>query len=170
MDEKKRKVRSGTDVNTGKHGWSCRPTTDACEDQKDRKEQTPELVPQELETPNPAMYACRWPDGTISLVWAQNRLDAVLQLDEFGPAEPEFVFPLSTCVLDFALADDGTLQLVTMGEETSEEVFQRCYPRLVEAKEAFPPDEGKIKDAVAFEHARLEGSGVTPAKSAQGRI
>jgi hypothetical protein len=170
MDEKRRKVRNAADLRSPKHRRSCRPSTESGEHQNEQKERLPEFMPEDLEAPHPAMYAYRWPDGTVSLVWAESVMDALLQLDEFGPAEPEFVLPLSSCLLDFALADDGTLQLLTIGEETSDELFEHCYPQVVHAKEVFPPNPRKIKDAVAFERTRLERSGVTPAKSAQGRF
>ncbi len=33
-----------------------------------------------------AIYLCRWPNGDFSIVAAENRSDAVFQLDEWGAA------------------------------------------------------------------------------------
>ena len=48
---------------------------------------------EEFET---GLYLCRWPNGEFSLVKADDRNDAVVQLDEWAGAEPAWLVPLET--------------------------------------------------------------------------
>jgi hypothetical protein len=57
------------------------------------------------------MYLCRWPNGEFSLVKAETRRDALIQLDEWAGAHPSFLFALDTCMVDFRLNDLGEIEL-----------------------------------------------------------
>ncbi len=76
------------------------------------------------------MYLCRWPNGDFSLVRADTRRDALLQLDEWAAAHPSYLSPLDTCMVDFHLNDLGEIVLEQFGEETEQIVWNRCYPEL----------------------------------------
>src|SRR5205085_11009353 len=72
------------------------------EDPLDASESEADL--EEFET---GLYLCRWPNGEFSLVKADNRKDAVVQLDQWAGAEPAWLVPLETCMVDFRLNDRG---------------------------------------------------------------
>jgi hypothetical protein len=77
-------------------------------------------------------YLCRWPNGDCSVVTALTMRDALVQLDEWGAAEPEMLHPIERCMLDFSLTDTGDLQLAETGEETRDIIYEACYPLLSE--------------------------------------
>lgn len=76
------------------------------------------------------MYLCRWPNGEFSLVKAENRRDALIQLDEWAGAHPSFLFALDICMADFRLTDLGKIELNEFGEETERLIWEQCYPEL----------------------------------------
>ena len=76
------------------------------------------------------MYLCRWPNGEFSLVKAETRRDALIQLDEWVGAHPSFLFALDTCMVDFRLTDLGKIELNEFGEETERLIWEHCYPEL----------------------------------------
>src|SRR5436190_1986526 len=51
------------------------------------------------------MYLCRWPNGDFSIVKARNKREAILLLDELGPAELPFLVPMHVGMFDFGLTD-----------------------------------------------------------------
>ena len=57
------------------------------------------------------LFVCRWPNGDFSIVSAQDREDAVIQLDEWGNAEQARLWPMETCMIDFRLNDSGEIEL-----------------------------------------------------------
>lgn len=81
-------------------------------------------------TPASGLYLCRWPNGDFSIVKARNKREAILLLDELGPAELSFLLPLQVGMFDFGLTDDGEIQLKEIGEETLDVIFDHCYPEL----------------------------------------
>jgi hypothetical protein len=95
------------------------------EDPLDRSAQEGAL--EEFET---GFYLCRWPNGEFSLVKADTRKDAVVQLDEWAGAEPAWLAPMETCMVDFRLNDRGAIELAEFGEETGEFIWAMCYPAL----------------------------------------
>jgi hypothetical protein len=134
---------------------------------------------EEFET---GLYLCRWPNGEFSLVKAENRKDAVVQLDEWAGAEPTWLVPVDTCMIDFRLNDRGEIELGEFGEETAEFIWEKCYPKLDEVlsseevlKQAGgghnPHAAKKIRKAVEHERKRLWNSQgkQTAAKTALGR-
>jgi len=138
-----------------------------------------EIDLEEFET---GLYLCRWPNGEFSLIKADDRKDAVVQLDEWAGAEPAWLVPLETCMVDFHLNDRGEIELGEFGEETGEFIWEKCYPELeqvLSSEDVLKHRSGKrnreaankIRRAVAHErsrlwHAQKEG---TPAKTEIGR-
>jgi hypothetical protein len=128
------------------------------------------------------LYLCRWPNGEFSLVKADDRKDAVVQLDEWAGAEPAWLIPLDTCMIDFRVTDGGEIELAEFGEETADFIWDKCYPELERVLSSDDVLEhlggkrdreaaNKIGRAVEHERKRLwhvqrEG---TPAKTALGR-
>jgi hypothetical protein len=102
------------------------------------------------------LFLCRWPNGDCSVVAATSKRDAILQLDEFGAAEPGMLHPIGGCMLDFGLTESGDLELNEMGEETRAVIYETCYPHLSEmlgSKELQPlysdsPTEQEKKTAI----------------------
>ncbi|MCZ2077718.1 MAG: hypothetical protein LC130_22265 [Bryobacterales bacterium] len=99
----------------------------ASEDPLDHDEAEDDL--EEFET---GLYLCRWPNGEFSLVKADDRKDAVVQLDEWAGAEPAWLVPVDTCMADFRLNDRGEIELAEFGEVTAEFIWEKCYPELDE--------------------------------------
>ena len=136
----------------------------------------------DLEEFETGLYLCRWPNGEFSLVKADDRKDAVVQLDEWAGAEPAWLVPLETCMVDFRLNDRGEIELGEFGEETGEFIWEKCYPKLdqvLSSEDVVKHWSGKrnreaankIRSAVEHErkrlwHAQKEG---TSAKTAIGR-
>jgi uncharacterized protein YodC (DUF2158 family) len=111
------------------------------------------------------VYLCRWPNGEFSVVKADSKRDALVQLDEWAGAEPEWLVPLETFMADFRLKDDGDIEFNEFGEETNQFVREYCYPELeaVLATGAVRSDPGQyspvekevVKKAVEREKTRL---------------
>jgi hypothetical protein len=134
---------------------------------------------EEFET---GLYLCRWPNGEFSVVKAEDRKDAVVQLDQWAGAEPAWLVPLETCMVDFRLNDRGEIELDEFGEETGEFIWDKCYPELDQmlssagvSKDRNGERNGetanKIRRAVEHERKRLWHTQEerTPAKTAIGR-
>lgn len=108
-----------------------------------------------------AVFLCRWPNGTISIVEAKNKTDANLKLNEFGNADEANLFRLREFLMDLRLTDEGALELnyemgeVGFGDETISQIMEDAYPNLGEALDS--DDEGVIRKAVELERNRLWG-------------
>jgi len=76
------------------------------------------------------MYLCRWPNGEFSLVRAETRRDALVQLDEWAAANPSSLVPMDICMVDFRLNSSGKIELKQFGEETEWIIWDHCYPEL----------------------------------------
>jgi hypothetical protein len=137
---------------------------------------------EDLEEFESGLYLCRWPNGEFSVVKGDSRTDAVVQLDEWGPAEPYWLVPLETFMADFRLNDEGEVELSEFGEETAEHIWHTCYPELNDvftsagtaehvSGEGSSEVRHKIRRAVEHERNRLwnDGRGGTAAKTAIGR-
>jgi hypothetical protein len=92
------------------------------QDQKPR-----EVNLDEFET---GVYLCRWPNGDVSLVAANTRREALVELDEWDAAHPSQLFPLESCMVDFKLNDQGEIELKQFGEDTEESIWEIAYPKL----------------------------------------
>ncbi|MEX2261066.1 MAG: hypothetical protein WD696_03905 [Bryobacteraceae bacterium] len=136
----------------------------------------------DLEEFETGLYLCRWPNGEFSLVKADDRKDAVVQLDEWAGAEPAWLVPIETCMIDFRLNDRGEVEVAEFGEETAEFIWEKCYPELdqvLSSEDVLKHLSGKhsqkaaskIRKAVEHERKRLWKAQVepTPAKTALGR-
>jgi hypothetical protein len=77
-------------------------------------------------------FCARWPDGSFSIVDADDETHALIQLDELGD-EPAQLWQLQSCLLDFELTDSGTFRIREFGEETGSEIMERAYPVLNKA-------------------------------------
>jgi len=96
-----------------------------------------------------AAFCARWPDGSFSIVDADDGTDARVQLDELGD-EPAELWSMQSCLLDFELTDDGTFRLKQFGEQTGPEILEKGYPILNKA----------LEDEAFAEHA-IEGQAET---------
>ena len=70
-------------------------------------------------------FCARWPDGSFSIVDAEDETDALIQLDELGD-EPAELWPIQSCLVDFELTDDGTFRLKQFGEQTAPEILRNA--------------------------------------------
>ena len=137
---------------------------------------------EELEELETGLYMCRWPNGEFSVVKADDRKNALVQLDEWAGAEPAWLIPVETCMVDFTLTDDGRIELVDFGDETEEFIWEECFPELNEVlgnEEVSKHLSGKRKDqatkrirrAVVHERTRLWHNRMPgrPSKTSLGR-
>jgi hypothetical protein len=74
-------------------------------------------------------FCARWPDGSFSIVDADDKVHALILLDELGD-EPAELWQMQSCLLDFELTDDGEFRIRQFGEETGPEIMERAYPVL----------------------------------------
>jgi hypothetical protein len=93
---------------------------------------------------------CRWPNGEFSVVKADSKRDALVQLDEWAGAEAEWLVPLETFMADFRLDDEGTIAFNEFGEETNNFIREHCYPEL----EAVFASEAVISDPDQYSSSR----------------
>ncbi len=106
-------------------------------------------------------------------------------LDEWGDAEVAELRQVQDLMLDFSLTDDGELVFQEFGEGCLEDIWDRAYPVLSEAKRNAPANgageitsRGKdaIRNAVQTEKQRLVGKKTGKAadtelgKSVQARL
>jgi hypothetical protein len=118
------------------------------------------------------LFLCRWPNGDCSVVWARNKDDAIVELDQIGNADGCPLAQIRTFQLHFALTDRGDLRVEGFGEGTREEIFSFAYPLLEKAlhvargdetgggEDRLPPDRrAAIAQAVEHERRRIEPEG-----------
>jgi len=110
------------------------------------------------------VYLCRWPNGDFSIVRADTKREALVQLDEWAGAHPSQLFPVDKCMVDFRLNDAGEIELGQFGEETEQFIWETCYPDLYALLSSVVPEDGgeytakareSIRQAVEHERARL---------------
>jgi hypothetical protein len=113
------------------------------------------------------LFLCRWLNGDCSIVWARNREDAIVELDQVGNAEGCPITPVRTFQVHFALTDRGELVMEGFGEGTREEIVSFAYPLLDKAlQDAYgnegydsyqPPDRrAAVLHAVEQERGRID--------------
>src|SRR6202035_4862910 len=83
---------------------------------------------------------CRWPNGDLSFVSARNKEDAIIMLDEWDNAEVAELRRVESFMVDFELNDDGELELKAFGECFLEDIWERAYPVLSQARLNAPTD------------------------------
>ena len=110
------------------------------------------------------LYLCRWPNGDASVVMARNKTDAIIQLDEFENAEYAEISRLNEFLVDFALNDEGRLELAGVGEGTENIIMDVAFPdleatltsdELVDMSPDNPEYQRKVREAVEWERKRL---------------
>lgn len=143
--------------------------TDSFDEDESPDEEEQELADDEgdeLDEWDGGLYLCRWPNGEFSVVGAESKRDAMIQLDEWAAADESWIVPLNTFMVDFTLDDLGRIGLGEFGEETEHLIRHHCYPELeavlthddVVRKTSgdYSPDaKQKIKQAVQHERTRL---------------
>jgi hypothetical protein len=100
------------------------------------------------------VYLCRWPNGDCSLVTANTRREALVQLDEWAGAHPSQLIPIDSCMVDFRLNDLGQIELGQFGEETEDIIWETCYPELRTFLSNVASDDGSEYTAEAKESIR----------------
>ncbi|HEV2495313.1 MAG TPA: hypothetical protein VG204_19830 [Terriglobia bacterium] len=110
------------------------------------------------------VYLCRWPNGDFSLVTANTRREALVELDEWAGVHPCQLFPMDSCMVDFSLNDRGEIELKQFGEETEHSIWEISYPELHALLSSVLPQDGgehtaeareSIRQAVQRERTRL---------------
>ena len=110
------------------------------------------------------LYLCRWPNGDVSVVMARNKTDAIIQLDEFDNAEYSEISRLNEFLVDFALNDEGRLELAGIGEGTEITIMNTAFPdleatlmsdELTDMNPDNPEYQRKVLEAVEWERKRL---------------
>ena len=121
---------------------------------------------EELDDFESGLYLCRWPNGEFSVVKADTKREAMLELDEWAGAEPAWLVPMETCMIDFRLNDQAEIELGEFGEETADFIWESCYPELdsllsgddalrYQSGERNPKLARRIRRAVEYERRRL---------------
>jgi hypothetical protein len=109
---------------------------------------------------------CRWPNADVSFVSARNKEDAIIMLDEWGNAEQAELRRVRNFMVDFGLNSDGELELHEFGDHVLDDIWERAYPVLFQARleartdgagEPTESGKAKIREAVRAERERLNG-------------
>ena len=79
-------------------------------------------------------FMCRWPNGDLSFVSARNKEDAIIMLDEWGNAELAELRQTQDFMVDFRLTDDGDLDFHAFGERVLDDIWERAYPVIAQAR------------------------------------
>jgi hypothetical protein len=110
------------------------------------------------------IFACRWPNGDLTILAATNKDDAICRLDEIENAETSQLFSVNDLLLDLRLTAEGhltTQRAYGFGEICGPEVMSKAYPILWEARGQLAAlgndqDPGKtIRKAVEQERERI---------------
>ncbi|HET8827673.1 MAG TPA: hypothetical protein VFM77_21210, partial [Terriglobales bacterium] len=142
---------------------------------------TGSIADDDLDDWGEGLYLCRWPNGDFSVVKADTKREALVELDQWAGAEAEWLVPLENFMVDFRLDDSGRIEPNEFGEETHNFVREHCYPELeaVLASAAIKSDPGQyspvekeiVRKAVERERTRLWNGGIegVPAKTELGK-
>ena len=88
-----------------------------------------------------AIFLCRWPNGSFSVVGAANKAEPAMELDEIGDTDGAEISQMPSCMLDFEIVPPGTnheigfeslIRFSGFGEQTRTFVLEKAYPRLNE--------------------------------------
>jgi hypothetical protein len=114
----------------------------------------------ELDEEHSGVYLCRWPNGDFSIAMADSKREAIIALDEWDAAQPSWLTPMNTCMVDFRLNARGRIEFAQFGSETADFVWKNCYPSLDElltrnVGDRSPKALEEIKKAVKHERTRL---------------
>ena len=94
------------------------------------RESEPMSDDDDLDELGEGLYLCRWPNCEFSVVKADTKREALVELDEWAGAETEWLVRLDNFMVDFRLDDSGKIELNEFGEETHNFVREHCYPDL----------------------------------------
>ncbi len=95
---------------------------------------------------------------------ARNKTNAIIQLDEFENAEYAEISRLNEFLVDFALNDEGRLELAGIGEGTENTIMDDAFPdleatllsdELTDMNPDNPEYQRKVREAVEWERKRL---------------
>jgi hypothetical protein len=120
----------------------------------------PEMLPEEFDEDETGVYLCRWPNGEFSIVMADSKHEAIVALDEWDAADPLWLTPMETSMIDFRLNNRGEIELSQFGEQTAEFIWKTCYRVLDQVLTDNAGDQSqqameRIKTAVDRERIRL---------------
>lgn len=100
-------------------------------------------------------FLCRWPNGDLSLVSAQDRDAAIVILDEIGDATEAELFETNDLFVNFTLTDQGHLEFENFSESFDTDIMEKCYPLILKAQME-DEDEGEdYTQATTAERLRL---------------
>jgi hypothetical protein len=115
------------------------------------------------------LFLCRWFNGDCSVVWARDKEDAIVELDQVANPEGCPITQVRTFQVHLVLTDRGELALEGFGDGTREEIVSFAYPRLdqtlqdaygdggYDSYESLPPDRrAAITHAVEQERSRID--------------
>jgi hypothetical protein len=112
-----------------------------------------------------ALFLCRWPDATISIIEGDDATDAVLAVDELAGAKQEWMQKLNIRDFHIELALDkrGKLVLAPMEETIEDAIKGKAFPILSAVEDTLSGKEGKytkadlakIAKAIAKEEERV---------------
>jgi hypothetical protein len=107
-----------------------------------------------LEEPDPGLYLYRWPDGDVSIVYADSPVEALVQLDEFGEAGTEGLVKFDQFLANFKLNDRGAVVLDRLSETVGPEFWTHSYPLLAELFAELGMDPCEERDQLTAVEAR----------------
>jgi hypothetical protein len=105
------------------------------------------------------LYLCRWPNGDCSLVWARNKAEALIALDQVGNAEGCPFIPLKEFQLHLRLSDEGQLESEAFGEGMKETILHVAYPLLEQTlAEVYAEGEGTEETITPAQQERIRAA------------
>lgn len=88
-----------------------------------------------------AIFLCRWPNGSFSVVGAANKAEALMELDEIGDTDGAEISRMPSCMLDFEIVPpdanceigfESIIRFSSFGEDTRSFILKKAYPKLNE--------------------------------------
>jgi hypothetical protein len=115
-----------------------------------------------------SIYMCRWPDGDVSLIDAENEADVLLALDEIGDPSDVAITPFEAPLfINLCLNNTGELMLAPDQGHFMFRVREEAYPALAAVEDAIdeergdkertPEDLAKVRLAVQQERGGTDG-------------
>jgi hypothetical protein len=119
-----------------------------------------------------AIFLCRWPNGSFSIIGAATKAEAVMELNEISNIDGAEISRMPCCMLDFELVPeaasdeisfDALVRFSDFGDRTRDFILEKAYPKLREtlatalATEETDPAEARRlwTEAVAIEMTRV---------------
>jgi hypothetical protein len=104
-------------------------------------------------------YVCRWPNGDMSLVQGETKMDAIILLDEVGGAAEEYLHEIKLPLVvhfsleDLFVGDTHPFPIEVFGEELGMELSRVAYPI---AHDLEDPTDKQLMKAVQQERTRVQ--------------